>query len=251
MPQKIIRIICIITLITCLALIGWDVYKEYKELQQNKNFALEFELSLEEATNTQRINFPLLVEKYTDTVGWIYIPDTDINHPVVRGETNESYLNTDINGNPSIYGAIFADSDNNFDPLDDNIILYGHNMGSSKKTMFSELVNYADQAYFDAHKLVQFDTSYDTGNWEIFAVFSIDIAADNGDFDYIKRNFKNHDDFSQYIGQIKQRSHITSTIPVEYGDKILTLSTCHKYFSNQNNRLVVMAVLREGSLMEQ
>lgn len=269
MRRVIIRIVLLAIIIVCAILIVRDVYEERRELQRSEDLALALELPAEPSDeetkdssagddyvpvnlskNRKNINFPQLIDRNNNSIGWIYIPNTTINHPVVLGETNETYLNINIDGSPSIYGTIFADCNNTFKPMDTNIVLYGHNMGSGKTAMFSQLINFSDQSYFEKRRILQFDTIYGIGNWEVFAAFEIDIGKDNGGFNYAQRNFDNKDDFGRYVDKVKSLSLITSKTPVKYGDKILTLSTCHRHFLNSNNRFVVLAVLREGSLMD-
>ena len=45
-----------------------------------------------------------------DIIGWIYVPDCDINFPLVyRSGDNKRYLSTDASGYYDEYGAIFLD----------------------------------------------------------------------------------------------------------------------------------------------
>jgi len=68
-----------------------------------------------------------------DVVGWIYVPGTNIDYPILAGASNDTYLHTDIDGNFSIAGSIFLEENNSSDFLDDNTIIYGHNMLSGVK----------------------------------------------------------------------------------------------------------------------
>jgi len=84
-----------------------------------------------------------------DFVGWIMIPGTTIDYPVVRGGDNDKYLERTFNGKPNASGSIFIDyrCENNFgSPV---CVAYGHNMKNG--TMFAPLRNY----YLDRDFIVE------------------------------------------------------------------------------------------------
>ena len=85
---------------------------------------------LEEGSDTCpiEIDFASLQAENPDVVGWIYSPDTVINYPVMKGETNDTYLHTMLNGQYNSSGSIFMDYRNNPDLSDYVTILYGHHM---------------------------------------------------------------------------------------------------------------------------
>ncbi|MEG1473617.1 MAG: class B sortase, partial [Christensenella sp.] len=70
------------------------------------------------------VDFGGLLRVNPNTVGWISIPDTPINYPVVQTVDNETYLSKSFAGENSKAGAIFMDQNNAFDPLDSHVILY-------------------------------------------------------------------------------------------------------------------------------
>ena len=277
--RKAITIICTITIIVCAVLIVWNVVKERNHLKWEEELADEFLLPAgvpaeqngqeewigEEGTEEpgepyeyqtlseerKNVNFPKLTQTNDNSVGWIYIPNTTINHPVVQGADNQTYLKKNIYGQYSVHGSIFVDCGNILSPMDTNVVLHGHNMGTGRTSMFSQLVKYADASFFNGHNIVQFDTKYGTGHWEVFAAFDINIAENNGGFNYTRVNFMNEQDFNDFIANVRSRSYVATEVPIKYGDKILTLSTCNKKYYGENGRFAVMAVLREGTLKPQ
>lgn len=74
------------------------------------------------------IHFKELQKTNSDVIGWLYIPDTKIDEPILKGNNNDSYLYTDIYKKSNKAGAIFIDEINEKDFKDDNTIIYGHNM---------------------------------------------------------------------------------------------------------------------------
>ncbi|MDL2238189.1 class B sortase [Christensenellaceae bacterium OttesenSCG-928-K19] len=192
-----------------------------------------------------RIDFGALLRENPDTVGWLHIPDTLISYPVVQTTNNSKYLDTSFLGTRSSAGAVFADMNNDVKAPDQNVVLYGHNMGSGRKDMFGTLLEYKDHAHYDTHRYVQFDTIYaQHGWWKIFAVVNHDIR--NTNWNYLQLKFETQDDFLVWISQARALSlHYTDTI-LQADDQILTLSTCDRSIYGKDGRLVILAVKIEG-----
>ena len=85
-----------------------------------------------------------------DVNGWLTMPETAIDYPLVQGETNYSYINTDVYGEFALAGSIFLDSRNDNEYLDVYSLLYGHNM--SKHRMFGDVNLYKDQKFFEENQ---------------------------------------------------------------------------------------------------
>lgn len=185
-----------------------------------------------------------LRELNEDTIGWIHIPGTPISYPIMQTTDNSKYLKRDSSGKKSSAGAVFMDANNSLSPLDQNTILYGHNMGSGREQeMFAPLLNYKEKAYFEAHPYIQFDTHLEAhGWWEVFAVLHLDLR-DKG-FNYLNQAFPNSTDFEEWLKAAKNRSLYDTGVTATAADRVLTLSTCDRSEYRSNGRLVVMAVHR-------
>lgn len=79
----------------------------------------------------------------SNVIGWIYIPGTNINYPIVQANDNSFYLNRNIYGNKDKYGSVFLDYRNTSDFNDNLNIIYGHN--SVHSCMFSDLKQFANK----------------------------------------------------------------------------------------------------------
>ena len=204
------------------------------------------------------VNFASLIEKNSDTVGWLYVPGTQVNNPVVQSD-NEKYLTTDFEGTKNRHGALFVDENCTIAPgkLSSNTVIYGHHMRDG--TMFGELKKYrTDQAngleFYKENPIIEFTTIYQTKatKWKIFAVFvsNADAQQDNGYvFRYWQNSFVTDREHAQFIYECQRRSMINAPVDVTPDDFIITLSTCVYDFNNA--RLVVMArLLRNGESEE-
>lgn len=179
-----------------------------------------------------------------DFVGWITINGTNVDYPVVQGEDNEYYLHHNFYGQEEFAGAIFADYEGEFGPdkMPGNTILYGHNM--LYKYKFSALNNYNSNIQFlKDTPVVEFNTLYNDNKYKIISVFLTNTRQEHGDvFRYTEYvNFKNSDEFFEFVKEVMDRSKYNTGVDVQYGDELLTLSTCDGTTGFDDMRLVIVA----------
>jgi len=158
-------------------------------------------------------------------VGYLYIPGTNIDYPVVQYTDkkwlNNYFLERDIYGNYYKPGSIFLDYENDISKADSNTILYGHNMADW--IMFHEVRFYiTDKNYWSNHKYIIYDTLNEQGVWEVYSAFQVNWRT----FDYVKVIFSSKDDFGKLAGEIKRKSYYNMGVEITADDRILTLSTC-------------------------
>lgn len=104
--------------------------------------------------------------------------------------------------------------------------------------MFSDLELYKKRKFFQQHKYVRFDTLDELGLYEVMAVV-ITTAYQSDSFQYYNYIENNELTFNTYVQECKQRALYDTGMDAEYGDKLVTLSTCE--YSNDNGRLIVVA----------
>ena len=188
-------------------------------------------------TNAEK--FARLVERNSEFIGWISIEDTNLDFPVMYSPTRaDFYLRHDFEGEYSNYGVPYLDEDCTLtaDSRSSNLIIYGHNMKTG--TIFGCLTGYKESSYYAEHPYIQFDTLYGDGTYEVFAAFAIDVVSDTS-FAYNTYIDMDEATFDEFVGEVKRRSDVDSGITPEYGDELLTLSTCE--YSSSNGRYVVCA----------
>lgn len=111
--------------------------------------------SAESQTKKKR-NLKALLNQNSDCIGWIYIPGTAVDYPVMHTLANpQKYLRRDFYGNYSQSGVPFLDA--RCDLESTNLIIYGHNMRNG--TMFSGVKNYANTDFRNAHPIIEFETA--------------------------------------------------------------------------------------------
>jgi len=203
-------------------------------------------------------------EKYKeneDLLGWIKVDGTPIDYPVMQAEDNFYYLYREFDGVETKKGSIFADSKCTFTSRTRpaNTILYGHNI--SDGSMFAKLTEYypwkhgaATLSQYTNYPTVQFDTIWEEGTYKIFAAIYVNTMEEHGEvFKYYKqRTIRNEGQFYEYIAKIMDRSVFYTDVDLEYGDELLTLSTCYYPLGKEvDSRFVVFARrVREGESAE-
>lgn len=209
------------------------------------------EINVTPVTNTPlNIDFPALKDINPDTRAWVKITGTPINNVVVSSGDNSYYIDHDFYGNESLTGTIFSDKKNKWDGTDDNIILYGHNMISGD--FFATLGHYAPNdasrepiAFYKVHPTVMLATP-DGGSqtYKIFAAMLLNTQSKYGEvFKYTsKTHFSSKKDFNNYILEVMDRSWFFTDVDLQYGDQLLTMSTCYwPLGKNVDTRWVVFA----------
>lgn len=175
-----------------------------------------------------------------DMVGWIKIEDTKINYPVMQSKDNPNfYLKHGFDKAYTDYGCPYIQENCDVDIPSDNLIIYGHNMKDS--SMFSGLMNYTDKSFWESHKTISFDTLTEKCDYEIIAAFKTVVYTDSPEsFKYYQFvNADTADEFNAYITKCKELALYDTGVTAEYGDKLITLSTCE--YSRNNGRMVVVA----------
>ncbi|MBO4493799.1 MAG: sortase [Ruminococcus sp.] len=193
-----------------------------------------------------------------EIVGVISIPDTPVNNPVLQAEDNDKYLRKKYDLTENDAGEIFLDYRNHFDdvgedgylkePNSGNLIIYGHNMYDDQ--MFGSLKYYIrNEAYYGQHPIINLSSNYEKYQYKIFAIFVLD-ASDNTDTEFNCWNildFADENAYYDFVNEAKRRSVFLNDVDVEYGDPLLTLSTCSTYFPDERARLIILArMVREG-----
>lgn len=184
--------------------------------------------------------FTSLLQKNADTKGWISIPGTNVNFPVVQAKDNAEYLTVDFYKQPNRYGNPFLDCRDSILPESQNLIIYGHNMNDDQ--MFHEITKYKNADFYNTSPIITFDTLYQSGKWKIFAGFITTAdSTKKGSINYLVTNFDSDSVFMNFVAEVKKRSVINTQVDVRPGDTLLTLSTCTYEVDSKNWRFVLMA----------
>lgn len=106
-----------------------------------------------------------------DVCGWITIPGTKIDYPIVRGADNMVYLNQNVFGQFSLAGSIYLDTRNSADFNDSFSLIYGHHM--DQHMMFGDLDMFKDQEFFQTNQSATIVTDADIRDMKVLAVLQV------------------------------------------------------------------------------
>lgn len=233
---KMINILLILVMLGCGTLLeiklnGYRLEKQHR-----------IETSME-ARKGRTVDFPKLKERNPDVLGWIYLPDSNIDYPVVQGSDNEYYVHHDLDGNYLYDGCIFVDSTVK-DPFRDfNTVIYGHRMRSG--AMFNHLGKYKDRDFFDSHRTIIIETedaSYDLhiiafcaeyDDSKLYTTRFRESSYETEDSGAGKRLTKQ--DFTDLI---REKAVILSDEEFGEEDTFVTLSTCAYATGDERNQVI-------------
>lgn len=169
-----------------------------------------------------------------DFMGWLSIPNTNVNYPVMQSKEDPNfYLNHDFYKKYSSYGVPYIDE--RYTDTSQNILIYGHSMTNT--TMFADLLKYDTFDYYSKNKTIEYTDINGFNEYEIFAVFPIDI---NDTFDYNNYINMGEERFNEFVENATSYSLYTTNITPTFDDKLITLSTCEN--TTDDMRFVVVGV---------
>ena len=169
-----------------------------------------------------------LQKENSDIIAWIEIENSKINYPVLQGEDNSFYMTHDYKKEYSKDGSLFLDKDYDWNIPSSNLLIYGHNNRGSAE-MFVDLMNYKKEGYYKNHKIIRFTTAEEDAEYEIISVFlsRVYYKSETNVFRYYYFiNAENEQEFNDYVENSKKASLYDIDATAEYGDQLLTLSTC-------------------------
>lgn len=222
--------------------------REFEELSALKEAGIQYSQTKEvkihltdETVETPDIlpEYELIHQKNQRLIGWVKIDGTIVDYPVMQTVNNEYYLDHNFNQEEDRNGCIFMDYQCDVIKGCDNIILYGHHMKSGK--MFGTLNKYGKKSYYEEHPVIQFDTIYEKGTYQVMYVFRSKVYSEEDvTFKYYQFiNAASEKEFNSAMNEMAALSLYDTGVTAVYGDKLLTLSTCD--YQEKKGRFVVVA----------
>lgn len=172
---------------------------------------------------------------YPDAVGWLYIPDTPINYPIMQRDDNDFYLHHAYDGSSLKSGSIFLDyrCENRFmNPIN---IVYGHNMRNG--SMFAGLLKFSDSAYFVSHRYGWLSTPEAVYRVDFFSCAKADMNDELYDGSTL---------INEWLSHLYDVSVVLETSDFSGNDRFISLSTCSYEFENARTILTGKLVEMNG-----
>ena len=268
--MKIVRAIIYIFLVIVVLVTGFKTEEKLNEYRTALDIKTKRTMEVRKGRN---VDFEKLKAKNPDVIGWIYLPDSAIDYPVVQGEDNDYYLHRDLDGSYLYDGCIFADATNREPFKDFNTVIYGHRMMSG--AMFASLKYFADKDYMDSHRIIQIETPEKSYDLHVVAFCSEDTSSDlyttwfgdddypaadaDDDYEYADEEDEMSDDTELdygagsiskegFVELIRIKADVLSGEAFSSDDTFVTLSTC--VFAEGDERIQVIGVLKDAAKEE-
>lgn len=184
------------------------------------------------------------LERNQDFVGWVTVPGTKIDYPVVYCEDNTYYLKHDIDKNPHDDGTVFLTMEADLLEKNQSWALFGHHRNNG--LMFSDLHKYKKLDFYRQSPVFTFDSLYQEAQYKIFAVFYMaQNQSDRYFYYYPTPSFETEEGFLHHVEQMRVRSIFDIPVDVEWGDQIVVM-TCCTYETERLSIAVAGRRVRQG-----
>ena len=178
-----------------------------------------------------------LYQKNPDLAGWLTIPGTRIDYPVMYSpDEPERYLHANFEVSYSFAGLPFLDAA--CDPESGNRIIYAHNMLDG--SMFRTLLKYQQKDFWQRNPVISFNTLYEEQEYEVVAAF-YDKVYKKSDTNFKFYQFYDTSDqssFDEAMAYYREHALYDTGVTAQCGDELITLVTCA--YQTENGRFVVV-----------
>lgn len=241
--KKLSLIVLVLVFIIGIIYIGCYLYNRNKDKKENTNILNNIEIDNTKIT-PQKTEMMLKLEELqkenNEIIGWLEIDGTNIKYPVLQATDNDFYLTHNYKKEKSASGSLFLDKDFDLENGSSNYLIYGHR--NKQGLMFEDLLKYAKEDFYKEHKTIKFTTNKEDAIYEILAVFysRVYYKSEKDVFRYYYFvNANNEAEYNEFINEAKKASIYDTGITAEYGEQLLTLSTCE--YSQEDGRFAIVA----------
>ena len=190
-------------------------------------------LAVEDFNTPPRHDLDALQGENPDCAGWLTIPDTSVDYPVMfTPDEPERYLRRDFYGDHASGGTPFLDGRNEALAKGQNLIVYGHNMLDG--SMFKPIVQYLDPNFRQAHQDIYLELGGAQYRYQVIAALETSTRSPV----YTYTDLSDAAEMEDFRAMLLEETGLDA-IPQAEG--YLTLSTCNN--QGGNSRVLVVAVL--------
>ena len=241
--KKIVLLLLIIIFIFCIVYICFYFYSTNKNKKDNTDILNEIEIDTTQVTEEKTekmLKLEELQKENNEIIGWLEIEDTNINYPVLQTNDNEFYLTHNYKKEKATGGSLFLDKDFDLVNGSSNYLIYGHR--NKQGLMFEDLMKYTKEDFYKEHTKIKFTTNKEDSIYEIMAIFysRVYYKSEQNVFRYYYFvNANSEQEYNDFVNNSKKVSIYDTGVNANYGDQLLTLSTCE--YSQEDGRFVVVA----------
>lgn len=234
MPRQLVQIVAFVMIAVGTLSLAKDAYLWLRLVQANNDLG-EIKTQSQSSQTVQETVLDVNEAFYKinpDYVGWIFIADTQIDYPLVKGEDNAYYLTHDFYRKAYDYGAIFMDYRNQADFSDAHSAIYGH--AARYQALFGYLNQYLKEDFAKTHAIIDLETPTGAFRYQIFAVYVVDASTTTLD---IPSDPQQVDELFAFY---QSQSKFVLEVPDVEDKHILSLVSCN--YDIEDGRIVVQAL---------
>lgn len=258
MKKRLLNLLLILCIVVFLGSLSFLLYyffgahKAQNEVQELVEIKETGQLETNQKEQAKKLGirdkYYKLYELNHDFAAWICVKGTKIDYPVMQNKKDsEYYIHRNFKREEDPNGLPFLDKNCDLTNPQSNLFVYGHHMKSG--IMFAGLLDYKDKEFYEKHKIIDFDTLYESGKYEIVSAFYTQAQRNKGPFSvYDYAGDLGKKEYANLITQVKNLSQYDTGITPDYGQRLLVLSTCS--YHTENGRFVVVAVKKKSDRME-
>jgi len=239
--SKIIIISIILVLVIIIGVLGYVLYtlfyrandySDFKKVKTESTSSTDASLNSSDSDDKladNPIDFKSLRKQNSEIFAWLYVPDTNIDYPLLQSEQSDDfYLHSDIYKNYKYAGSLFTEYCNSTDMDDRVTVIYGHNMIDG--SMFANLHKFRDASFFNKHKKFYIYTPTRKLTYQVVSAYEFDDRHIMNTY-----NFAEDEVFEEYLESIQNPRSLSKNVndkldhELTVDDKIVTLSTCLDY----------------------
>ncbi len=244
--KKVVLVLLVIIAICSTILyikVKADKHLDDKEQEKISQVLDTIDVPVEEVTpvvTERQLQVMELQQENSEVVGWLEIEGTNINYPVCQAKDNDYYLTHTYKKEKNVNGSLFLDKDYDFTKPSSNLLIYGHR--NKKGLMFDELIKYKQESFYKEHQTIRFTTAEEDAEYEIISAFKSRVYyQDETDvfryYYFVDAN--NRKEYDEFVTNAKKASLYDTGVTAEYGDQLITLSTCD--YEVKDGRFAVVA----------
>lgn len=225
------RIVNLVILLTALFMVLFATYSLWDDFHivaaaDASNFKIY-------SPTADPMKFADFAAKNPEVIGWITVPDTGIDYPLVQGD-DLYYLDHSVLGEESLSGSVFLTRENEPDFSDFNSIIYGHHMADHK--MFGDIDRFLDASFFDSHPTakIYYDSTRKAGQnysaggswkWHMVSIASV-VECSGYDRLWYSPGLTEETKKAEFLTALGTAATHARDIGAAAGDHLIEMSTC-------------------------
>lgn len=189
-----------------------------------------------DATPEPKLSYEEYRAMNKDVIGWITVPNTTIDYPVLHCDTNY-YINHSPTRTRSDYGSVYLYEQ--CERTDRYRIIFGHAMKDG--SMFAPLHNFSDREFFSNTPTFTLTDGDEKQTYRIFSAFVTDVDVEYPMFMTLGLSGK---EYVAFLEELQDRSlFAVEGITFDENSRVVCLVTCNRV-SYANGREIVLGVLQ-------